>query len=351
MQMAGSQPIGQVRADRRHAMARPGSSRWALVGVAVIAAAAIIAVVVLAAPDWLAPPDRFPTAGEAAKVQNEVRSTLLQGLGGGVLLLGAYLTWRQLQHNIHATHEQRELDRQGQLTQRFSTAIDQLGNPELAVRLGGIYTLARIARSSSEDRTAIVEVLAAYVRERAPWPPTRPEQLPAGTSLSDQVGVQGPASDVLAAMIVLGEIPRGELPVKAPQLPDVDLRKALLGDAAPPEYPIRGWLNFEQATFARAHLEGTVLRGARLAGAILDRACLAKAYLPGADLRAARLIEADLHGADLRGACLAGAKLQKANLTGADLRGVDLRGAVVEDAQLQLAITDGQSIPPGPVKR
>jgi hypothetical protein len=332
-------------------MTRPGSSRWALVGLAVIAVAGIIAVVVLGAPVWLAPGDRFPTGTEAVKVQNEVRATLLQGLGGGVLLLGAYLTWRQLQHTIRASHEQRELDRQGQLTQRFSTAIDQLGNPELAVRMGGIYTLARIARSSAEDRTAVVEVLAAYVRERAPWPPTRPEQLPADTPLSDQVGVQGPASDVLAAMIVVGEIPRGELPVKAPQLPDVDLRKALLGDAVPAEFPIRGWLNFEQATFARAHLEGTVLRGAHLAGAILDRACLAKAYLPGADLRKARLVEADLHGADLRGACLAGAKLQQADLRGVDLRGADLRGAAIADAQLQSAITDGQTIPPGPVER
>lgn len=246
-------------------------------GVRVIAAAGIIALIIVAAPLWLAPDDRFPTAGEAVTVQNQVRTTLLQGLGGGVLLLGAYLTWRQFQHNVHSSHEQRELDRQGQLTQRFSFAIDQLGNPELAVRLGGIYTLVRIARTSPEDRTAVVEVLAAYVRERAPWPPTRPEQVPADASLSDQVGEQGPASDVLAAMIVLGEIPRGELPVKPPQLSDVDLRKAILGDAAPPEAPIRGWLNFEQATFARTHLEGTVLRGAHLAGAILSRACLADA--------------------------------------------------------------------------
>jgi hypothetical protein len=242
-------------------------------------------------------------------VQNQVRTTLLQGLGGGALLVGVYLTWRQLQHTIHASQQQRELDRQGQLTQRFSTAIDQLGNGELAVRLGGIYTLARIARRSPEDRTAVVEVLAAYVRERAPWPPSRPEQLPAGTALSDQVG-----------------------------------------DASPPEVPIRGWLNFEQASLAGAQLESAVLRGARLAGATLWRACLAKAYLPGADLRAASLIGADLHGADLRGACLAEAELQEANLIGTDLRGADLRGASVDAAQLHSAITDNQTIPPGPTR-
>jgi hypothetical protein len=30
-------------------------------------------------------------------LQNEAGATLLQGLAGGVLLLGAYFTWRQLQ--------------------------------------------------------------------------------------------------------------------------------------------------------------------------------------------------------------------------------------------------------------
>jgi hypothetical protein len=168
MQMAGSQWIGQVLADRRHAMAKPGSARWALVGLTVIAAAGVVAVVVVGAPLWLAPNERFATAAEAVTVQNQVRTTLLQGLGGGALLVGVYLTWRQLQHTIQASQQQRELDRQGQLTERFSTAIDQLGNAELAVRLGGIYTLARIALRSPEDRTAVVEVLAAYVRERAP---------------------------------------------------------------------------------------------------------------------------------------------------------------------------------------
>lgn len=215
--------------------------------------------------------------------------------------------------------------------------------------MGGIYTLARIARSSPEDRSAIVEVLAAFVRERAPWPPSRPDQLPAKTSLSDQTGEQGPASDVLAAMIVLGEIPRGELPVKPPQLADVDLRRQFLVMRH-----LRGPRSGDGSTSSRPPWHVLIWRerccGARLAGAILWRACMAKAYLPGADLQEASLIEADLHGADLRGACLAGAQLHKADLRGADLRGADLRGAAVEDDQLQSAITDRHTILPGPAQ-
>jgi hypothetical protein len=35
------------------------------------------------------------TPTELAEARNNVRTTLLQGLGGFVLLVGAYLTWRQ----------------------------------------------------------------------------------------------------------------------------------------------------------------------------------------------------------------------------------------------------------------
>lgn len=52
----------------------------------------------------------------AVKAQNDVRATLLQGLGGIVLVVGAFATWQQL-----------AVSREGQITERFTRAIDQLG--------------------------------------------------------------------------------------------------------------------------------------------------------------------------------------------------------------------------------
>jgi hypothetical protein len=75
------------------------------------------------------------------RAQKEVRTTLLQGLGGAALLVGAYVTYRQLQTS-----------REGQITERFTRAIDQLGSEHLDVRLGGLYALERIARDSPADR-------------------------------------------------------------------------------------------------------------------------------------------------------------------------------------------------------
>jgi hypothetical protein len=70
-----------------------------------------------------------------------------------VLLIGAFFTWQQLR----ATRE-------GQVTDRYTKAVDQLGNRELAVRLGGIYALQRIAHDSPRDRDTIAEILCTYAR-------------------------------------------------------------------------------------------------------------------------------------------------------------------------------------------
>jgi hypothetical protein len=65
-------------------------------------------------------------------------------------------TWRTLQVN-----------REGQITERFTQAIDQLGatddkgNKLFEIRLGGIYALERIARESEEDYWPIMEILTA----------------------------------------------------------------------------------------------------------------------------------------------------------------------------------------------
>jgi hypothetical protein len=157
-----------------------GRRRWRWLGrlVAGLAVLAVLLAVVLVVPRLLYPPltnreldrqgvtdgkERIELKREQDKLQNDARGALLQGLGGAVLLLGAYFTWRQL-----------SVTREGQLTERFTRAVDQLGSDHVDVRLGGIYALERIARDSDIDRATIGEVLTAYVRGHAPLA-ARPE--------------------------------------------------------------------------------------------------------------------------------------------------------------------------------
>jgi hypothetical protein len=183
---------------------------------------------------------------EGLRAQNEVRTTLLQGLGGAILLVGAYVTYRQLQTS-----------REGQITERFTRAIDQLGSEHLDVRLGGIYALERIARDSPADRATIGEVLTAFVRTHAPWPPSLPNQ-PAATAPIDQVSkLQVRAPDVQASLWVLG---RGGFARALGQdqwldLSAVDLRRADLRDAH------LGDVDFRFAGLQKAYSAALISRG------------------------------------------------------------------------------------------
>jgi hypothetical protein len=201
-----------------------------------------------------------------ARAINDVRTTLLQALGGAVVLIGAYIGWQQLQ-----------TARQGQITERFTRAVDQLGSDKLAIRLGGIYALDRIGAESPRDRKAIVDLLAAYVRTHSPWPPHADSRFPAGHRLAELPPLRSRAADAQAALTVLGRW--GPAPAQGGLWPTADLAEA--------------------------------------------------------DLRLGNLEGAHLWRVRLRGANLAGA-----NLHGADLRGVDLEEAVFDEADLRAAVAD-----------
>jgi hypothetical protein len=52
------------------------------------------------------------------------------------------------------------------VTARYTKAIEQLGSDRLDVRVGGIYALECIAHDSPRDHLAVLEVLAAFIREQ-----------------------------------------------------------------------------------------------------------------------------------------------------------------------------------------
>jgi hypothetical protein len=73
----------------------------------------------------------------------------------------------------------------------------------LAVRLGGLYALERIAKESPADQESICAVLCAYVRT----PPTSQPELGAGSKQAEgdrRARLSSRAPDVQAAMSILG---------------------------------------------------------------------------------------------------------------------------------------------------
>jgi len=108
--------------------------------------------------------NNFEKQKQIFEMENKARQTLVQIIGGILLLLGLYTALRR----VKATEAQVRAIEEGQVTERYTRAIDQLGKKDsMEVRLGGIYALDRIGKDSPKDRLQIIEVLTAYIRNNA----------------------------------------------------------------------------------------------------------------------------------------------------------------------------------------
>jgi uncharacterized protein YjbI with pentapeptide repeats len=298
-------------------------------------------------PSW----KRELTQKESHELRNSFRQTLVQALGGAALLLGLYFTARTLR----ISQETLRVTQEGQITERFTQAIEHLGDHDhLMIRLGGIYALARIARDSDRDHWPIMEVLTAYVRANAPWPPKQAQQPADGPGLegqSPEIHTHAPSTaedlmrqrtpiDIQAILTIIGQPTRSSNREEMNRLDlrNTDLRFADLHEAHLEGADLMG-AHLEGASLRNAHLEGAFLYNAHLEGANLIGAHLERAYLSNARLEEGDLSDAHLEGASLRNAHLEGASLHNAhlkweNLLVADLLAADLRGAHLEGADL-----------------
>jgi hypothetical protein len=249
------------------------------------------------------------------KAENDIRTTLLQGLGALVVLAGAVTTWQQLLATLERNRKELSLSQEGQITERFTRAIDQLGSQTLDLRLGGIYALERIANDSPRDRGPIMEVLTAFVRVRAPWPPAK--KAPSPTPPGAQSPPPMPSADIQAILTVLGRRVIDEKWVYY-----LGLRIQLFDQP----------LDLSKTDLRGVRLVGGHLKNANLCEAHLEGADLIRAWLQGADFSGAHLEKADLREANLEGAILAEAHLGGANLEKADLREAFIGGAHLEGA-------------------
>jgi hypothetical protein len=231
--------------------------------------------------------------------------------------------------SLGATEKQYTLGERGQVTDRFTKAVEQLGSDKLDIRLGGIYSLERLARDSPADRVVIFEVLGAYIRTHA-----GPAEECSATSV--------PAVDVQSVVTVIGRRER-----TAPQPEKIDLQNTCLANVK-----LTG-ANLDGALLNAAFLFGAWLPAASLVNTGMFRANLNAANLTGAnmtaaDVRATNLSSSVLHRADLTDAKVNRADLSGANMTGADLSSADL-GAIYYDASTKWP--DGFTPPPSrPVK-
>ena len=253
---------------------------------------------------WV-PPVLIDTSslGPAARLQavNDLRGTLVTVLAGIAVALGTIVAAINLSTSFASNRDQLRLQRRGQVTERFTTAIQLLGHPgkeAFDLRIGGIYALEQIARDDPEElHVPIMEILTAFVRVRS-REREQPEREFAGEAMDDNSPRANFPQDLQAALTVIGRRSEAQRLMERAAL---DLNRSNLAGA-----------RLNDASLHLANLYRASLRGADLGGADLSNA-----FLRRADLRDALLYQTDLRNADLVSANFTNAKLFRTLLTGA----------------------------------
>ncbi|MGW3031113.1 pentapeptide repeat-containing protein [Streptomyces sp. NPDC001178] len=241
------------------------------------------------------------TQTDKLKAENDVRTVMIQALVGAFFLFTALFTWRGFR-----------LNRQGQITERFSRAVDQLGKEnEASVRVGAVLSLDRVARESKADRATIANLLAVHIRSKDRV--TTPGARRSSAKRTSHLGLE---PDAAMALIVLARIHR-------------------LGVSE----VVSGW---KDSSHRYADLRGVNLRGADLYGAYLadvdlSAADLSDAVLSLANLQGAHFFRSILRNANLEGVNRKTKKVRPINLESADLRGAIAKGARFESSNLKNA--------------
>ena len=250
--------------------------------------------------------------------------TALPGIAALIALFFTYVSLNgQLRANsdqLQTTKSQLQITEQGQITDRYTAAITDLGSASVDVRLGGIYALQRIMRDSARDQPTVVAVLCAFVRDHA--------KVATATSAHPSASPHASApsqvpNDIQAALTVVG--------TRNTTYDTYDGSPTVVVD-------------FTGADLSGANLNGAHLTGADLTGADLSGALLGSALLGGATLSATNLSGAFLGSATLSAANLSGAFLNGANLNGANLNGANLTDANLTDANLTDANLGGADL-------
>ena len=345
----------------------PRGIQWAMGGIAVVVLVlAIASVLFVPIADWLAHHDVGSVRGLLHETAVDNARGRLLTLAAGVFAAGALAFTAR---NFTLSRRTLDLTEQGQVTDRYTKAIEQLGSDKLDVRIGGIYALERVARDSARDHSVVMEVFTAFIREhsRDEWPGGRERDrstradvqaavtavgrrnaerdiLPVNLAGADLSGADLSGADLVGARLTGATLARARFStdINSAGIADVfavaDLSGADLRDA-----DLRG------ARLPRANLYG-VLGDPNLAGADLTEAKLSanlsnadftRAWLTDADLSGAMLFKAVFTGADLQRANLAEANLTEAILADANLAGADLSGAQLSGVQLSGANLTG----------
>ena len=207
-------------------------------------------------------------------------STTIRNLGlviGGVIAI-LLAIWRSkvAESQAEIAQQQAATAERGLLNERYQRGAEMLGNDVLAVRMGGIYALQRLADEHPEQyHVQIMRLFCAFARN-----PTADNNMPIQSTTRIR-------EDVQAIMDAIGARDERQLRLEVNAEYSLNLRRVSLG--------------------------GANLNLANLQSAFLAHSILAESWLVGSDLTGANVWGANFSGAFLASANLSGTKFSSSS--------------------------------------
>ena len=255
---------------------------------------------------------------------SEAVRTVAFVVGGGLAFV--FALWRALLAQRQAEIADRTL-----LDERYERGITALGSENLAVRLGGIYALQKLAQEHpSLYHIQVMKSFCAFVRH----------PIQDGSSLVTEYAHLEPIrrlrEDIQAIVTIIGNRSDECVRIEQREAYVLDLSRAFLQHL----WLERGNLasaKLGRADLTNAYLLGTDFLGTDLSNCELDYAQVSGATLAFGDLSGARLYYSNLSSAKLAQANLSDAVLVRVNLAGAGMNSVNLSGASLLGTDLTAA--------------
>ena len=206
---------------------------------------------------------------------------------------------------------QNKISEQGRIAEQISRAIDQIGaykqnfdnnkdnKPNIEARVGGIYSLERIAKDSDGDYKKIMDILCAYVRVTAPIE----ESEPANPLKKENPKIKI-REDIQAAIDVLGT-KKGALMLWNRDKFRVNLENCDLSNYRFSELKFNTYTDsksgaiFDKSLFHRAEFHRADLSYVSFDGADLTEANFEYTKLIGARFEGTIFKDTEVHSADL----------------------------------------------------
>lgn len=278
--------------------------------------------------------------------------TLATIVAGVVLFLNYRIAQERLRVDTDKIRKDARLAESRLIAERFSQAIEHIGNDNIHIRLGGIFSLEKLIKDSPNDYWTVMEVLTAFIRKESPYQDYervlnlqmrsqyKLSRLQGNRFSSDSLESE-PSADIHAALAVVRR-QTDYINENSFQIRDkiVLYRTNLL------------FADLDEAKLIGADLSMCNLITAHLSHANLRKADFSYSAMQFASLKHANLSDANLDNADLHHCTLSNANLSRASLDGtnlykADLTDANLEGATVVKEQLNQAILCRTKLPKG----